>query len=427
MAQTDNAKGWGVTISGTGINLALGILYTWSIFKAAIENSIKTGGPGAFTWDKASVNDPYAVACLLFAFAMIIAGKAQDKIGPRYTAMIGGLLVGAGFLICSQTNDYAMWVVGFGVLFGLGMGFGYSSATPPALKWFPPAKTGMIAGIVVAGFGLASVYIAPLGTYLLKTYGLQKSMLILGIGFTVVVCTLSNFLKNPPAGYVPGGAAATGTAAKKSSAVDITPSQLLSTLEFYVLWFIFFIGAGAGLMVIGSVAGMAKKSMGSNAFYAVAIMAIGNAGGRIVAGVLSDKIGRRSTLLLICLFQAMLMIAAVFITSGQASPALLVLLATFIGFNYGANLCLFPSYAKDLWGLKNFGINYGCLFTAWGVGGLVLVRVAEMLKVSSGSFNSAFYAACGLLVFAALLTFLLKDRKAESVATSFAAANTAAD
>jgi MFS transporter, OFA family, oxalate/formate antiporter len=418
MAQTESNKGWVVTLSGTGINLALGILYAWSIFKQAITDSIKKGGPDAFAWDKAAINDPYALACLMFAFAMIIAGKLQDKIGPRYTAMMGGVLVGSGFMICSQTSSYAMWILGFGILFGMGMGFGYSSATPPALKWFPPAKTGMIAGTVVAGFGLAPIYIAPLGSYLLANFGIQKSMLFLGIGFTVVVCGLSNLLQNPPQGYVPGGAPAAGSTVKKTTAVDLSPSQLLSTVEFYILWTIFFIGSGAGLMVIGSIAGMAKKSMGANAFIAVAVMAIGNAGGRIVAGLLSDKIGRRTTLMLVLLFQACLMIAAIFITGGQASPVLLVLLASFIGFNYGANLCLFPSYAKDLWGLKNFGINYGCLFTAWGVGGLVLVRIAEMLKVASGDFTSSFYAACGMLVFAALLTFALKDRKAESVAVT---------
>jgi len=416
MAETATNKGLLVTLSGTGINLALGILYTWSIFKQAITDSIKTGGPGAFTWDSVTINDPYALACLLFAFAMIIGGKLQDKIGPRFTAMLGGVLVGIGFITCSMTNDYFMWILGYGVLFGLGMGFAYSSATPPALKWFPPAKTGLVAGVVVAGFGLASIYIAPLGSYLLANFGLSQTMLYFGIGFTVVVCGLANLLQNPPPGYVPGGVPAAGSTAQAPVVhVNLSPSQLLSTLEFYILWFIFFIGAGAGLMVIGSIAGMAKKSMGTNAFIAVAVMAIGNAGGRVTAGYVSDRIGRRNTLLLVLLFQAILMIAATIITTGDANPILLVLLATFIGFNYGANLCIFPSYAKDLWGLKNFGINYGCLFTAWGVGGLVLVRLAEMLKTATGNFVSSFYAACGLLLFAALLTFTLKAKKVDPI------------
>ncbi|MCP4715155.1 MAG: OFA family MFS transporter, partial [Deltaproteobacteria bacterium] len=143
MEQAVKNKGWSVAYAGIGINLALGILYAWSIFKGAIKESIEAGGAGAFNWDLAKLNDPYAVCCLVFAFSMILAGKCQDKIGPRITAMIGGVLVGAGFLWISQSTSYAAWVVGFGVLAGAGIGFGYSSATPPALKWFPASKTGL--------------------------------------------------------------------------------------------------------------------------------------------------------------------------------------------------------------------------------------------------------------------------------------------
>ena len=189
-------RGWIVTFAGTGINLALGILYAWSLTKGAIEKD--------FGWKGAQLNDPYALCCLVFAFAMILAGRCQDQFGPRLTASIGGLLVGAGFLLCSTTNSYAVWLLGFGVLAGIGIGFGYSSATPPALKWFPPAKTGLIAGLVVAGFGLAPVYLAPTSQYLLGHFGVQKTMLILGIAFTAIVCGLAQLLVNPPAGYVAG-------------------------------------------------------------------------------------------------------------------------------------------------------------------------------------------------------------------------------
>ena len=142
MTHQQDSRGWIVTFAGTAINLALGILYTWSIFKGAIKDSIVRGGEGAFRWDLASINDPYAVCCLVFAFAMIVAGKCQDKVGPRLTALVGALLVGAGFVWISQSTSYWAWVLGFGVLAGMGIGFGYSAATPPALKWFPPARTG---------------------------------------------------------------------------------------------------------------------------------------------------------------------------------------------------------------------------------------------------------------------------------------------
>jgi nitrate/nitrite transporter NarK len=395
-------RGWSVTLAGLGINLALGVLYTWSMFKGAIEKE--------FGWKNEQLNDPYALCCLVFAFSMILAGRCQDRFGPRLTASLGGLLVGSGLVMISSTQSYVAWVIGFGVMVGMGLGFGYSSATPPALKWFPPAKTGLIAGLVVAGFGLAPVYLAPSSDFLLRHYGLLKAMLIFGIAFVAIVCGLAQLLVNPPPGYV-ATTAGSGPAAKP--AANLTPSEILRTPAFWLLWVIYFIGAGAGLMVISSVSGMAKKTMGDAAFVAVALLAIGNAAGRVAAGVLSDKIGRRWTLMLVLLIQAALMFVAIPVTGWQSGPKFVIVsLATLIGFNYGANLALFPSLAKDLWGLKSFGMNYGILFTAWGVGGFVLSRLQQMLKASSGNFNSSFVAAAILLLTGTVLTLRLKPPRA---------------
>ena len=399
-------------MAGLGINLALGVLYAWSIFKGAIKASIEQGGPDAFQWSLSSINDPYALCCLVFAIAMVFAGKCQDKIGPARTALIGGILVGSGFMLMAFSNSYASWLMGFGVLAGAGFGFGYGAATPPALKWFSSSKTGLIAGIVVAGFGLAPVYIAPLASWLLGTYGIQKSMLFLGIGFTAIVCGLSFLLANPPQGFVPEEPAKkegdTKPAAKPVHNASV--GEMLRSSKFYLLWMNFFIGAGAGLMVIGSVAVLAKKSLGPMAFVAVAIMAVGNAGGRVVAGVVSDKIGRKATLSIMLGFQALLMFAAIPVI-GSGSAPLLVLLATLIGFNYGSNLCLFPSFAKDYWGTKNYGTNYGVLFTAWGIGGLVLPRVSEMLSAMPGGLNKSFILAGALCATGTVLTFFLRQQK----------------
>jgi nitrate/nitrite transporter NarK len=233
-------------------------------------------------------------------------------------------------------------------------------------------------------------------------------MFIFGLAFAVIVCGLAQLLRNPQPGYT---AAASGSAtATKPAVVSVGPSQILRSPGFYLLWVIYFIGAGAGLMVISSVSGMAKTSMGNAAFVAVAVMAIGNAGGRIGAGILSDRIGRRWTLMMVLLCQAALMLVAIPVTrSTDTSPLTVVLVATLIGFNYGANLSLFPAFAKDLWGLKTFGLNYGILFTAWGVGGFVLSRLQQTLTASSGgSYTSSFLTACGLLITGALLTFAIR-------------------
>ena len=394
--------GWKVVLAGTGINLALGILYAWSIFKTAIEKELG--------WDPARLNDPYAICCLVFSFSMILAGRCQDRLGPRWTATLGGVLVAAGLAMASRSSSYAIWVLGFGVLAGIGIGFGYSSATPPALKWFPASMTGKVAGWVVAGFGLAPLYIAPLTESLLKAGGLSMTTAFYAAFFFVVVCTLATFLKNPPT-PAPGGPSKTATQGN-----SLTPTAMLKTGEFYLLWVIYFIGAGAGLMVISSMNGMAKKSMGEYAFLAVIVLAIGNAGGRVVAGTVSDRIGRKATLLMVTLFQAVCMLLSIPVTQHGQLAVAIVLLATMIGFNYGANLCLFPAFIKDHYGLANFGVNYGILFTSWGIGGFVLSRVQQMLKASSGDFRSSFAVAAALLVGGAVLTLFLKDSKKAGLA-----------
>lgn len=420
MSESIRDRGTIVTAAGTGINLALGVLYTWSIFKAEIKASIQRGGPEAFAWSATDLNDPYALCCLVFAFVMIAAGKIQDRIGPRIAAAIGALLVGAGFLLVADSTSYVVWLLGFGGLVGAGIAFGYSSATPPALKWFPPHLTGRIAGVVVSGFGLASLYIAPLAKHLLGGWGLGPTMQFFGVAFFIVVGLLSLALVNPPAGFVPRGfvdrrAGAPGAPAVPFKEASLQPRDILRTREFWLLWVIYFIGAGAGLMVIGNIAGMAQQALGERAFLAVAILAIGNAGGRIAAGALSDRIGRRRTLVLVLSLQALLMVCAVPVVGGGASALLVLLLATAIGFNYGANLAIFPAITKGLWGIAHFGVNYGLVFTAWGVGGFVLAKSSQILQARSGSFATSCTAAALLLAAGALLaTRVHERRKAES-------------
>ena len=286
--------GWRNTFAGMGINLALGILYTWSV--------ISKGVPAEWGWTELDKSLPYMIACLVFSLVMVPAGRMQDKFSPRLVAGIGGILVGIGFIVASQTTNPMGFIIGFGLLAGAGIGCGYASATPPSVKWFPPAKTGMIAGIVVSGFGLASVYAAPLAKWLTTSYGLQTMMLVLGIAFLVVVVGLAQLLKPPhkvlqfiqeygEVGRMKQEAMAGLPLVKKE---DFTPKEMLATPQFYMLWFMCACGAGAGLMIISKLAAIADKQVGiALGFLLVAVLAVGNGGGRVVAGILSDKVGRK--------------------------------------------------------------------------------------------------------------------------------------
>ena len=414
--------GWRVAFAGMGINLALGILYTWSV--------ISKGIPDAWGWNETYKSMPYMVACLVFCIVMVPAGRLQDKFGPRVVAAIGGVLVGVGFICASMTTSLFGYILGFGVIAGAGIGFGYASATPPAIKWFPAAKTGMIAGIVVSGFGLASVYAAPLAKWLLVNYGIQKMMLVLGLAFLFIITGLktiltpiwfglSQMLQTPDPELMQMKFTKEYLDAKAAKTKDVpvhdkdnfTPKEMICTIQFYMLWFMYACGAGAGLMIIAKLAVIAKLQAAVElGFILVAVLAIGNGAGRIIAGMMSDKIGRKATMFICFVFQAVLILLLSRATQGNvlASIPALALISCFIGANYGANLSLFPSITKDFYGLKNFGVNYGLVFTAWGVGGFMLAFLAGKMYDMNQTFAIAYYGASGLLILAAIMVWFVK-------------------
>jgi MFS transporter, OFA family, oxalate/formate antiporter len=393
-----------VTLAAVGINLALGILYTWSVFSKLI--------PEDWKWSEADKSLPYAAACLVFSLTMVPAGRLQDRIGPRWVATLGGLLVGVGMVLASYSTTLVGFIFGFGLLAGAGIGFGYASATPPAVKWFSAARTGAIAGIVVSGFGLSPVYAAPLAKWMIGAFGLSNTVFILGVAFLVVVVLLSQLLIVPPIGYVPGSPTGQSvTKANDQKKDDFTPKEMLATIQFYVLWFMYACGAGAGLMIISKLAKIGEEQAGfKQGFVLVAAMAVGNGVGRIVTGSLSDKLGRRNTIFGCFVVQAclMLVLSAVTKESILANVNVLVVLSALLGANYGANLAVFPSITKNYYGLKNFGVNYGLLFTAWGIGGFLLPLLAGWLHDVFGSFTYAYYTSAGFLILAAIVTYVVK-------------------
>jgi OFA family oxalate/formate antiporter-like MFS transporter len=192
---------------------------------------------------------------------------------------------------------------------------------------------------------------------------------------------------------------------------EFTSSEMLKTWQFYMLWFMYACGAGAGLMVIAKLAAIAKlQAQVELGFVLVAVLALGNGAGRIAAGMLSDKIGRRATMVLVFVVQAVLILLLSQADHANAlgNPVVLAVVSALIGANYGANLSLFPSVTKDYYGLKSFGMNYGLIFTAWGVGGFMLALLAGKVYDATQSFSFAYYCSAALLAAAAVVTLILR-------------------
>lgn len=403
--QPSLAVAWSKVLAGTGVNLCLGVLYSWSIFAAALINQLK--------WTKTESQFPYTLACLVFAACMIPGGRMVDKIGPRWVVTLGSLFVGAGMILCSTSSSVATVTVGFGVLVGAAMGFGYAAPTPAAVKWFQPHKKGMIAGLVVAGFGGASIYIAPLTNYLLKAYGLQRAFFMEGILFMVVMFILAQYLSVPPAGYVPyGGPAPAKAAAAAVGRRDFSPGEMVRTPQFYLLWLMFLFGSSAGLMIIGHLAKISEIQGGIKwGFILVAVLAVANAGGRIVFGTLSDKIGRTQTMLLVFALQAVNM----FLFASYTSAATLLLGSILTGAAYGACLSLFPTTTFDFFGLKNGGLNYSLVFSAWGTAALIGPIIAGRAADLTGGYSGGYITSGILMLVAAALSFMTKPPKTVTV------------
>jgi OFA family oxalate/formate antiporter-like MFS transporter len=342
----------------------------------------------------------------------------------------------------TKGGNHMPLVLGFGVLTGIGIGLAYACATPAAVKWFHPSRRGLIAGIVVAGFGLASVYTAPTTTLLISAQGLSKTFLYLGVAFLIAIVLLAQLLKNPPAGYTPAVPAnytppsASAAAAAATRRVDYTWREMMKTGQFYLLWLMYAFAALAGLMMIGLIAKLAAEQLSAtefakyvstgstlaSGFTLVVALALGNGLGRPVIGIVSDRIGRVPSMIIVFLAQAVLV--AVLLPFSHTLTLLLVV-AFFIGAMYGANLTLFPAATYDFFGTKFGGVNYGIIFTAWGVGGAAGAYMAATFKDYFGSFTPAYYIAAGLLVVASVLALLVKAPRHEMAeATETAPATT---
>lgn len=397
-------RGWLVTFAGMGLNLALGVLYAWSVFGKQFTESVDKGG---FGWSKTQAALPYTIAIAFFAVMMVPAGRLQDKFGPRVVASMGALLTGTGLIVTSFANSQNILpaLIGFGAIAGMGIGLGYSTATPAAVKWFSADKKGLITGIVVSGFGLAPVYIAPLSKHLLTAYGINNSFMILGIGFTILTLVLAQFIRNPHSTHTPASPAKQQNA-KSAKGVNYTWREMLRTPNFYILYVVYACAATAGLMIIGHLAKIVSLQSGNTiqiGFLFVALLAVFNAGGRIIAGFVSDYIGRIMTIALVCVAQAVIM----FFFDQLSTVMTFFVGSAFVGFNYGACLALFPAATADYWGTKNFGLNYGILFTSWGIGGVFGPILAGKIADIYGSYTMAYNISAGLLMFGALLSALI--------------------
>ena len=400
MNKSTNNRGWIITFAALGINLIMGALYSWGVIKKALVND--------WGWTNTDAALPFTVSAAVFAFTMIFAGRAQDKYGPRMITILGGIMLGAGLIASGFATTLTTMVLTFGVVGSIGIGLGYSAATPCAMKWFESSKKGMIAGIVVSGVGLSPVYMTPITAGLLNAYGIQTTFITLGIFAIAVVILLSAFLKNPPEVKAPQPT--TGSTIPEPKGNDFTWGEITRTPQFYLLWIIYLLASTAGLMLIAHLPSIAvaQANWTTAGFMLVVILSIFNAIGRLGAGALSDKVGRTRAMIIVFMLQAINMFLFMFYTSIPT----LVLGSAVAGLAYGAVFSLFPTTTADFFGMKNLGVNYGLIFTGWGTAGVVGPMLGGMVADQTGSYSNGYLVAGVFLVASTVLVSILKAPQA---------------
>jgi OFA family oxalate/formate antiporter-like MFS transporter len=411
--QSVPTQAWITVFAGTAINLCLGILYAWSIWKSALVNVDMAGqtmtgiNEGWIYLNNAQAATPFSLCVIIFALLMIPGGRIQDKISPKFGATLGGLTLAAGCILAGLMKSYTGIIIGFGVLGGIGMGIGYAAPTPAALKWFGPHKRGLIAGIVVGGYGGAALYIGALGSWLIKNYGITGSFVGLGTFFAVIVVIAGQMLKTPPEGYKPPTLSGGNLATANSTITNWEPGEVVKTWQFYALVVMFILTTQSGLLIIANANGLMMKAASGMPFFVangwllVSYGGLVNAAGRVGTGFYSDKIGRLNAYCLNCAISALCLFSLPYII-GTQSIILLFLAVGIAYWQYGGGLALMPSFASDFFGPKNLGMNYGLIFIGWGLG-FFMARLGGTIEDITGSLNYAFYISGGLLVAGVIL------------------------
>lgn len=393
---------WWRVVGGLLMNIALGTLYAWSVFVAPLEKE--------FGWKRADTSMVFTIAVVVFALTFIVAGRLQDKFGPFWVSLTGGVLVSLGFFLCTYTHSLLYLFICFGVIGGLGNGFGYATPIPVMAKWFPD-KRGLAVGLAVAGYGAGSAIFGPLANLkLIPAYGVHNTFMILGGIFLVMTVIGAFLLKNPPPGYKPAGwIPAPATAKTSATTQEFTPSEVLKTPAFYFMWIAYALGTSAGLMVISQLVPFAKSiGIPSAALVTMTLVvsAAGNASGRILSGWMSDAMGRLNVLRLMI---GASMISMPLLYLAGSNVTFLYVMVFIVYWCYGTQLSVNGSATADFWGTKNAGINYGMLFTAWGVAGIIGPRIGGVLFDKYKNYQMAFYTAA-VLAAVALLAELMARR-----------------
>ena len=389
---------WVIATAGVFLQVALGAVYAWSVFRIPLAKQ--------FGWSIPEVTLTFTISIFVLGIAAFFGGLWLNRRGPRIVALTGGVLYGVGVFLASFSDHGLWWLyLSYGVIGGIGLGFGYIVPVAVLVKWFPDRR-GLITGIAVGGFGAGALITAPVATRLIQTVGVLHTFAYLGIAFLIVTVVSGAFMQNPPEGWKPAGWSPTATQAAQRAKRDYTLLEALATWQWWALWFLLFLNTSAGISVISQEAPMFQELARVSAAVAagiVGVVSLGNALGRVFWATVSDVIMRKATFFVMFLLQVLLFWFLPSITSAS----ILTVVAFVVLLCYGGGFGTMPAFAADYFGAKNVGPIYGLMLTAWGFASAFGPLLIAYMRQASGSYRGALHVIAGVMLFSAVLPVLV--------------------
>ncbi len=390
---------WKIAAAGFLLQMTLGSVYAWSVFKAPLT--------ARFHWASPDVTFAFTVAIFILGLAAFAGGFWMKRVGPRVVATLGGFLYGLGVFLASFSSHGLGWLyLTFGLIGGVGLGFGYIVPVAVLLRWFPDRR-GFITGLAVCGFGAGALVTAPLAEQLILDFGVLHAFALLGLGFLILGSLSGSQLADPPAHFRPAGWSPSPQLARQRTSHPWALYDALATWQWWALWLLLFLNTTAGISLISEEAPVFAELTHATALIAatmVGIASIGNAAGRFFWAGVSDLITRRWTFVLLFAVQILLF----WLLPHAASPWSVALVAFLILMCYGGGFGTMPAFAADYFGDTHVGSIYGLMLTAWGTASAFGPMLTATLHDRSGSYRGSLRLMVMLMAVSTLLPLLLR-------------------
>ncbi len=408
---------WRVPPAALAIHLCIGQAYAFSVFNLPLSRLIAGAESAPADWKLSTIGWVFSTAIVFLGLSAAAFGRWVERVGPRKAMFASAVSFASGFLVAAlgvALHQFALVLLGYGVLGGIGLGLGYISPVSTLIKWFPD-RPGMATGMAIMGFGGGAMIASPLATILMARFktispqGVAPTFVAMGVIYFIYMMFGVFTVRVPPPGWAPAGAAALRRTQVTPSGPQVLASEAITTPQFWLLWVMLCVNVTAGIGVLGQASPMVQEMFpgvitASAAAGFVGLLSLANMGGRFFWSSLSDYIGRRATYTIFFLLGAALY-ASVPATGRAGSVALFVVGYVVIMSMYGGGFATIPAYLRDMFGVVQVGAIHGRLLTAWstaGVLGPVLVNYIREYQIAHGVAKANAYTTT-MYIMAALL------------------------